>query len=321
MKHSYQVALALKYVLGAVLACLFCCCVLWGCGPAEKPQDSTEMNVDTSNKPLSDDIKPAETDYSSLKAQISSIVSEYSSGSKVSVTFRGLGAKVGGFDINGSAPLASASMIKMAVLAELFNQVQAGNIPFDSSITVSSSDVVGGAGTGISAGQTLTVRELTRRMISESDNTASNVLVSKLGIENINQNAARMGLNEVLLDHKFMTPNITQDNLISSNNLSSIFEKIAKDELGGSSLDDAAKQFLLAQSDNEALSKGITQPWRLGHKTGSLLYARNDGGIIYDASGNAACVLVVLTNDMSESTANKMMARIATVVCNYMGEH
>lgn len=301
------------------LACVLCLGALVGCGAAPQPQDDTEMTVDTSNQPMDAEFEVEYViDYSPLEEQVSGIISEYASGSEVAVTFVGLGDNPGRFEINGSEPMASASMIKMAVLAELFAEVQAGTVSLDDPITVSSVDVVGGAGTGIYSGQTLTVRELANRMISDSDNTASNALVSLLGMDNINENAARLGLDQVLLDHKFMSTSITQDNLISSNDLASIFEWIAEGELGSPELDEMASEFLIQQYDDEALSVGVLYPWTLGHKTGSLTYARNDGGILYDASGDAACVLVVLTNDMGEGTANSMMARIATVVCNYM---
>lgn len=309
-----------KCILSVFLvACLFLCCMLCACGGSSKAQDDTNMVIDNSNAPMQEELDATqEIDYSALQEEIEAIIVESSSGGEVAVTFIGLGDRRGGFDINGSKPMASASMIKMAILADLFAEIEAGDISLDQSLTVSDQDVVGGAGTGIQAGQALTIRELARRMIYMSDNTASNVLISQLGIEGVNDNAERLGLDSVLLDHKLMSENFTQDNLASSNDLATIFEWIAEGTLANPDLDEMAESFLIEQDDKDGLFEGVPSRWSLGHKTGSLTYARNDGGILYDSSGDAACVLVVLTNHMGEGAANALLKRISSTVCNYL---
>lgn len=297
-----------------------CCLPLAACGEKNvDPAASAQSQDDSEGIELLDLIK-IEVDYSALESDVRGIVDEceVANDAVIAVAFRGMGDRKGSFEINGSISMVSASMIKMSILAELLEEVGSGAVSFDQIVTVSAEDVVGGTGTGISPGQTLSVRELAKLMISESDNTASNALISLLGIDDINENATRIGLEATVLDHKLMSPNITKSNTVSADDLASIFEWIAEGELGDSDDDAAVVEFLIEQTDTEGLSEGIVSPWTFAHKTGSLSYARNDGGILYDSEGQAACIVVVLTNNMDEIAANAMMSRIATTVCDFM---
>lgn len=266
------------------------------------------------------EVEATAVDFSSLKAAFKDKISNYASESSVAVTFYALGDISGGFDLNGNKPMVAASMIKMAVLSDLFEKVQSGSVSLDDVLTVQSIDVVGGAGTGIETGQTFTVRELANRMISHSDNTASNTLVSLLGIDDVNEHAKRMGYEQILLDHKFMSKNYKQDNLVSSNDLADIFKSIADGELGSPAMSSMAEDFLLEQTDELGLLQGLPSGFKLGHKTGSLNAVRNDGGIFYDATGSPSFILVVLTNDVNANTANSLMSALASLACSEMSD-
>lgn len=257
-------------------------------------------------------------DFSSLEAAFQNRIAAYADPSSVAVTFCALGGVSGGFDLNGDEPMVAASMIKLAILSDLFEKVQSGQCSLDQVLTVQPVDVVGGAGTGIKAGQSFTIRELANRMISESDNTASNALLSLLGLDDVNEHARRMGYDQIWLDHRFMSTNYKQDNLVSSDDLARILVDVADGSLGSPELSEMAEGFLLEQTDELGLFQGVPSGYTLGHKTGSLSTVRNDGGIFYGPTGEPSFVLVVLTNDVNANTANAMMADLASLACNEM---
>lgn len=313
-----------------VMALLALCLLLAGCQAGlSNDEDSAADNMLDQGE-VSDvmaeeeEVQPEEiaapVDFSSLEAAFKEEISDYASASSVAVTFYALGDVSGGFNLNGNKPMVAASMIKMAVLSDLFEKVQSGSVSLDDVLTVQSIDVVGGAGTGIEAGETYTVRELANRMISHSDNTASNTLVSLLGIDDVNDHAKRMGYDQILLDHKFMSTNYKQDNFVSSNDLADIFKSIADGELGTPGMSSMAEEFLLEQTDELGLLQGLPSGYKLGHKTGSLNAVRNDGGIFYDATGSPSFVLVVLTNNVNANTANAMMSSLASLACSEMSD-
>lgn len=263
----------------------------------EEPQESTQ--------------KPQEA--TALKKSVKGILSEY--GGTQGVYYYSVGSGES-FAINGDKRIASASMIKLLILAELFQQAADGELSLDEQLTVSSQDIVGGTGViqGYGSGS-YSVEKLARLMIAESDNTATNVLIDKLGMGAINGEAERLGLSNTVLARKMMDTAAQaagRENYTSANDLGAILKLIAQGELVSKKYSKLAKEFLLEQSDNEGLAQGL-QGESFGHKTGTLSNQRHDGGIVYGSDG-AEYVLVVMTQDMGMGSANSLMSQVASKV-------
>ena len=82
-------------------------------------------------------------------------------------------------------PMPTASLIKLAVMIEVYQQAEAGKVRLDEPVTLSDSDKVPGAGiltTHFSAGTTFPLRDAVRLMIVFSDNTATNLVLEKIGL-------------------------------------------------------------------------------------------------------------------------------------------
>lgn len=308
-------------------------CMLCGCQGTTKDTSTADVDFEQAvsedemlqeatdpQTTLADDVAAEQAtevvDFSALEETVATIVGRYdAAGANTAITFQAVKGKTGGFAMRGDKALAAASTIKLAILATLFDEIEKGTISLDDTLTATSADVVGGTGTGISAGQSFTVEQLASKMISRSDNTASNMLISLLGMDTVNAYAANNGLDQTYLARKFMAPVVTRDNEVSSDDLATILAMIAEDRLGSPELSQLAREFLSDQYDREALAQGLTGGMQLGNKTGTLGYARNDAGILYDPNGNPVAVVAVLTNNMGEGAANKMMAEIATAIC------
>src|SRR6266576_4587835 len=90
-----------------------------------------------------------------------------------------------------------ASSIKIAVLAELYHQAQQGKLKLTDLYTLQSSDLVGGSGiaSALTPGVTrLTLRDVAALMISVSDNSATNIIIDRVGMENVNALLDSLGL-------------------------------------------------------------------------------------------------------------------------------
>jgi beta-lactamase class A len=97
--------------------------------------------------------------------------------------------------VNGGEQLAIASTFKIYVLGELARQVQAGLVRWDEPITLSDSlrSMPSGDYAWVPAGQQVTVRQLAEAMMWNSDNTATDHLINRLGRENIERAFAAFG--------------------------------------------------------------------------------------------------------------------------------
>ena len=102
---------------------------------------------------------------------------------------------------------AQASSIKIAVLADLYLQAQQGKLKLTDLYTVQSSDLVpdsdimGGLTPGVTR---LTLRDLATMMVAVSDNSATNVLIDRVGMANVNAMLDSLGLTHTRLRRKMM---------------------------------------------------------------------------------------------------------------------
>lgn len=104
---------------------------------------------------------------------------------------------------NADAIFPTASTIKVPILIQAFHMARAGAFHWSDSITLQPSDSVGGSGqlqVALAKGLvTLTVEDLVAKMIVDSDNTATNRVISMVGIDRVNRLIAGMGMRRTRL--------------------------------------------------------------------------------------------------------------------------
>jgi beta-lactamase class A len=95
----------------------------------------------------------------------------------------------------------TASTIKTAVMVEAWQQAADGHLTMDTAIPLDARHKVGGAGVlrHLHDGLPLTIADLVHLMIVVSDNTATNMLIERLGTARINAGLERYGLREIRL--------------------------------------------------------------------------------------------------------------------------
>lgn len=108
--------------------------------------------------------------------------------------------------INHDTPYSAASLIKVPILLEGFRQAEQGKIDLNEMVMVPKEDRVGGAGVLATLSETisLTVEDLLTLMIIVSDNTATNLIIDRIGSEAINNLCNALALNHTNLSRKLM---------------------------------------------------------------------------------------------------------------------
>src|SRR5207249_1726320 len=99
----------------------------------------------------------------------------------------------------------SASVIKLAILVELFAQLQEGRASLTEGRGLRETEKVEGSGVlkEMHTPLDLTLDDLARLMIVVSDNTASNMLIDRLTTEAINARMRSLGLTRTVLGRRF----------------------------------------------------------------------------------------------------------------------
>jgi beta-lactamase class A len=116
----------------------------------------------------------------------------------VAVRHLGTGEEV---SFNGDELFPTASVFKVPVIVELYRQVEAGKLRLDDKLVLKDSLKVPGSGIlkELTEGLDTSIRDLSRLMMILSDNTATDMLVEKVGKENVNATMRRLGLNNTIV--------------------------------------------------------------------------------------------------------------------------
>ena len=203
--------------------------------------------------------------------------------------------------LHNSHAMRSASMIKVFILAATMDKVSLGEASLDEVMTLHASDMVGGAGVlaGYGDGAQLPLREVLRLMITESDNTATNMVIDRIGMEAINSYIKAHGYQDTILQRKMMDMqaiNAGLENYSSVQDLGGIFSRIYQHACVDDELDLVMLEFLIGQTDTDCFPAAL--PGRtIAHKTGALAGLYDDGGIIYQDGKDV--ILVIMTENYS----------------------
>lgn len=98
------------------------------------------------------------------------------------------------YGYNSVTPMYLASTVKVAVLTEVFRQVDAGSVSLDEEFTVSEADLRDGSPvvTRAGVGVTYRLRDLIRLMMTESDNSATDLILGRIGVDKVNRTASEI---------------------------------------------------------------------------------------------------------------------------------
>ena len=209
----------------------------------------------------------------------------------------------------------TASSIKIAVLAELYRQAQEGKLKLTDLYTVRKEDDVPDSAifNGLTYGVTqVTLRDLATMMIAVSDNSATNVLIDKVGIENVNAMLTSQGLKQTRLQRKMMDLNAAKqgrENIATPRELMTLLARIFEGKLLNREMTDAFFK-MLATSKNSPIRRAVPEAVVSADKPGELEGVRNDSGLVF-AQNRSFVISVMTTYDRDEDAANAVIERIA----------
>jgi len=191
-----------------------------------------------------------------------------------------------------------ASSIKIAVLAELYRQAQQGKLKLTDLYVVKSADLVEDSPimNGLTPGVTqITLRDLATMVVAVSDNSAANILIDRVGMENVNSFLESLGLTHTRLRRKMMDLKAAgegRENISTPGEMMTLLDAIYRGKvLNKSMTDDFFK--LLSTKKNSSIPRDLPENLKIADKDGELEGVRNDSGVIF--LENRPYILCVMT--------------------------
>ena len=216
-----------------------------------------------------------------------------------------------------------ASSIKLAVLLELMRQAQDGKVSLEEKHTLRRSEMTVGDTepvlTMLGDGTvTMTLSDIAIFMIVLSDNTATNILIDRLGMDNINEGVIRLGLKETKLRRHMIdlaAAKLGNENVSTPREMLTLIEKVHADQ----ALDAAHRKeyfdILRLPKDSE-FHKALPQDVSVADKPGALEGVRCDTGLI-DVPGHPFIMSVTTTYLAREDEGERAIEEVARLAYDY----
>ena len=218
-------------------------------------------------------------------------------------------------NFNGETTFSAASTIKIPVLVAFFEDVDAGKIYLDEMLTMEKELIAGGSGAMQyqKPGKKFTALETATKMIVISDNTATNMLIARLGgKEALNQRFRDWGLKVTVIRNPL--PDLEGTNTTSPRDLSHLLARVNQGELVSLRSRDRLLVIMRQTRTKTLLPKGLEKDAIIAHKTGDIGSVLGDAGIVDMPNGKryiGAAMVKRPHNDYSARTLIQQISRAA----------
>ena len=222
-------------------------------------------------------------------------------------------------DINASEQYSAASIIKIPVLLQLFRSIEAKQVSLYDEMTLTNYYRAEGSG-GLqfkAENSKYTLDDLARVMITDSDNSATNMIMSKIGsMTDVNQGIREWGLKHTHV--KTWLPDLAGTNHTTARDLATMLYNIENPEFLSMSSREKIFDYMGHVKNNRLIQAGLGPGASFLHKTGDIGKMLGDAGIVYTPNGKKY-IVVILANRPYNSVAGKdFIVHASEIIYNYM---
>lgn len=215
-------------------------------------------------------------------------------------------------DINASTSFPAASTIKIPILIAFFQDVDAGKIRLDEMLTMQQDMIAGGSGNlqYKPAQSQYAALEVATKMITISDNTATNMLITRLGgIDALNQRFRTWGLTTTIIRNQL--PDLQGTNTTSPKELGNLMAIVSQGNLVSMPSRDLMLDILRRTQRDSLLPSGLGTGARVYHKTGDIGTMLADAGLIIVPTGKRYVAAVMVQRPNNDPRAEKFISSIS----------
>jgi beta-lactamase class A len=215
------------------------------------------------------------------------------------------------YELRADEPVPTASTIKLPIMVELFAEAEEGKLDWNQKLELTDQDKVSGSGvlTELSGGDLLPIRDLMHLMIVVSDNTATNLILDRIGGNAVNQRMAQLGLKQTAVMRKIMQTkpeSLTDEGKKAGNDrwgtgrscprdMVVILEKLYRGQLVSKSASEEMINVLKRQRDLQGVGRDVRgiKDGVVASKSGALDHLRSEAAIVYSLHGPVAMSITV----------------------------
>ena len=221
-------------------------------------------------------------------------------------------------NIKGNAPLSSASTIKLPILVALFQDVDQGKIDLAEKLTLTQNLIGGGSGNMQyeKPGTQFTILETATRMMTISDNTATNMLIDRLGgMDALNQRFLDWSLAATRLRNPL--PDLTGTNTTSPEDLGNLLAQVERGDIVSLRSRDRLMYIMRNIVRDTLLPQGLESDALIAHKTGDIKSVLGDVGLIDMPNGKRYIASVLVKRPDNDPQAKEFIQKMSQIAYQY----
>ena len=220
-------------------------------------------------------------------------------------------------DINADEIFAAASIIKLPVLVQLFKAIERNDLTIYDEMELTEYFRTEGSGSlqFKAEGSKYSIDDLARIMITESDNSATNMLVAKLGaMTNINSGIRNWGLKKTYLQN--WLPDLAGTNRTTAREMAAILYNIDNPDFLSTSSRERIFDYMGHVHNNRLIHAGLGQGATFLHKTGDIGTMLGDAGIVYTPNNQKYIVVILANRPHNSQLGKEFIVRASELIYN-----
>ena len=222
-------------------------------------------------------------------------------------------------DINANKLYSAASIIKIPVLVDVFRSVEEGQFELDDRIPLTEYYRTEGSGfLQFKGNNAYSIDDLARIMITNSDNSATNMLISKVGsMTDVNQAIRDWGLTGTSL--QAWLPDLAGQNKTTARDIATMLYNIDENE---NLLSEESRTKIFSYMghvrNNRLIQAGLGQGSVFLHKTGDIGTMLGDAGIVIAPDGTKYIVVILANRPHNDAAGKDFIVDASEIIYNYM---
>lgn len=221
-------------------------------------------------------------------------------------------------ELGSDRVLPAASTIKLPILIALFQDVDAQKIKLTEQLTISDRTIAGGSGDlrNKKPGSQVSVLVAATKMMTISDNTATNILIDRLGGKAVlNQRFRTWGLKVTTINQPL--PDLAGTNTTTAKELTRSILAIQRGKIVSESSRAQIINMMSHTLRNTMLPKGLGAGAKIAHKTGDIGTLVADIGSIESPSGKQYLAAVLVKRPHNSPAGPELIRQMSKIVYDY----
>lgn len=222
-------------------------------------------------------------------------------------------------DIKASTPYPTASIIKIPVLIQLFKSIEANQLTIYDEMSLTPYYKSEGSGNiqKMPMGSRFTIDQLAREMITKSDNSATNMLMSAIGgMPDVNSGIRSWGLKSTYINT--WLPDITGTNYSTAKDLATMLYNLDNPGFLNINSREYIVDYMSHVENNRLIQAGLDKKALFVHKTGDIGKMLGDAGIVFPPNGKKYIVVILANRPYNSPLGKDFIQKASKIIYDEM---